>query len=238
MIKGRIHSFESMGLLDGPGIRNVVFFQGCNLRCSYCHNPDTWKFNEGYESTPEELLSKILRYKSYFKNGGGVTFSGGEPLMQPEFLIQCLKLCNENNIHTVIDTSGCGYSHHKEILEYTDLVLLDIKHITDDDFKSLTGVNKKLLDDFIISLNESDTKVWIRHVVVPNLTDSEEHIMKLAQIIKTIKNVEKIELLPYHQLGQNKYDILKYDYKLKSTPAMDKDRCKELETILRTEVGV
>ena len=131
MVKGKIHSIESMGLVDGPGIRVVVFFQGCKLRCAYCHNPDTWKFSGGIEMTPEELIQKIVRFKPYFnRSGGGVTFSGGDPLMQPEFLLECLKLCKQNGIHTAIDTSGFGNGDYAEILKYTDLVLLDIKQTT------------------------------------------------------------------------------------------------------------
>lgn len=229
MIKGKIHSFESMGLVDGPGIRNVIFFQGCPLRCLFCHNPDTWYFNEGTEISPYDLIKKIIRFKPYFKNGGGVTFSGGEPLMQPEFLLKMLKLCKENNIHTALDTSGCGLGDYKEILKYTDLVLLDIKHVDYKNFKSLTGDSIEKLKNFIKQLNSSNTSVWIRHVVVPGITDSKEHFEKLKDIIKTINNVDKIELLPYHTLGVNKYEVLNYDYKLKNTEPMDKDKCSSIE---------
>ncbi|KYH28149.1 MULTISPECIES: pyruvate formate-lyase-activating protein [Clostridium] len=233
MIKGRIHSIESMGLVDGPGIRTVVFFQGCPLRCAYCHNPDTWNMQGGMEFTPEELLKKILRFKPYFeKSGGGVTFSGGEVLLQPDFLLEILKLCKENNIHTTLDTSGFGLGKYDEILKYTDLVILDIKHVDDTGYKNLTGQEKKGLDEFLKALSKSGTKLWIRHVVVPKVTDSEEHISKLAHIIKQIDNVEKVELLPYHTLGVNKYDKLGLDYLLKDTSPMDKDKLKELESLL------
>lgn len=234
MIKGRIHSIESMGLVDGPGIRTVVFFQGCPLRCAYCHNPDTWSIQGGTEMTPHELLKKILRFKPYFeKSNGGVTFSGGEVLLQPDFLIEILKLCKENNIHTALDTSGFGVGKYHEILKYTDLVLLDVKHIDDKGYKSLTGHSKKGLDEFLKALDKSGTKLWIRHVVVPGISNSVEHIEKLAHIIKQIANVEKIELLPYHTLGVSKYEKLGIDYLLKNTPSMDKDKTKNLEEHLK-----
>lgn len=234
MIKGRIHSIESMGLVDGPGIRTVVFFQRCPLRCAYCHNPDTWNIKGGTEITPNELLKKVLRFKPYFeKSKGGVTFSGGEVLLQPDFLIEILKLCKENNIHTALDTSGFGLGKYDEILKYTDLVLLDIKHIDDKGYKSLTGHSKKGLDEFLKALDKSGTKLWIRHVVVPEISDSVEHIEKLAHIIKQIANVEKIELLPYHTLGVSKYEKLGIDYSLKNIPSMDKDKTKNLEEHLK-----
>ncbi|MCY6369674.1 pyruvate formate-lyase-activating protein [Clostridium ganghwense] len=229
MIKGRIHSFESMGLVDGPGIRNVVFFQGCPLRCLFCHNPDTWNFDEGIEISSEELINKIIKFKPYFKNNGGVTFSGGEPLMQPKFLLEMLKLCKKHNIHTTIDTSGCGSGNYEEILKYTNLILLDIKHSTNDEFKTLTGVSMKNLIKFIEVINSSHTKVWIRHVIIPGITDSNKHLEKLKEIIKKIKNVEKIEFLPYHTLGIDKYKTLNYDFKLKNLEPMDKNKCKALE---------
>ncbi|MCY6957066.1 pyruvate formate-lyase-activating protein [Clostridium brassicae] len=233
MINGRIHSFESMGLVDGPGIRNVVFMQGCPLRCLFCHNPDTWDFNSGTEISSKDLINKIIKFKPYFRNNGGVTFSGGEPLMQPEFLLEMLKLCKENNIHTAIDTSGYGIGNYDEILKYTDLVLLDIKHVNNEDFKTITGVTIDKLKEFIEAINFSNTKVWIRHVVVPGITDSDSHIKELKNFIKTIKNIEKIELLPYHTLGVEKYQILKKDYKLKHIKPMDKVLCKSLEKKLQ-----
>lgn len=233
MIKGRIHSIESMGLVDGPGIRTVVFFQGCPLRCAYCHNPDTWNMQGGTEITPDELVKKLLRFKPYFqKSGGGVTFSGGEVLLQPVFLLKILKLCKENNIHTTLDTSGFGLGDYDEILRYTDLVLLDIKHVDDIGYKNLTGQEKEPLNDFLKALEKSQAKTWIRHVVIPSLTDSEEHILELAKLIINIRNVEKIELLPYHTLGANKYEVLGIEYRLKDVPQMDKKRTKELEDFL------
>ncbi|ERI89685.1 pyruvate formate-lyase 1-activating enzyme [Clostridiales bacterium oral taxon 876 str. F0540] len=230
MLKGRVHSIESMGLVDGPGVRTVVFLQGCKLRCSYCHNPDTWATDGGTEYTPEELLRKIMRFKPYFeRSGGGVTFSGGDPLLQPEFLLEMLKLCKEKGIHTALDTAGYGFGQYDEILQYTDLVLLDIKHVDDIGYKNLTGRSKHGLDQFLEALERSNTKVWIRHVVVPGITDSEEHIEKLKEIIKTIKNVEKVELLPYHTLGVQKYEKLGIRYRLENVEPMDKEYTKKLE---------
>ncbi|WP_291637984.1 pyruvate formate-lyase-activating protein [Clostridium sp.] len=234
MVKGRIHSIESMGLVDGPGIRVVVFFQGCKLRCAYCHNPDTWNLSGGIEMTPEELVQKIVRFKPYFqRSSGGVTFSGGDPLVQPQFLLECLKLCKQNGIHTALDTAGFGQGDYDDILEYTDLVLLDIKHTTSKGYVTLTDRDALGVNLFLQSLRKSKTRVWVRHVVVPGITDSEEHITKLAKIIaEEVPNVDKVELLPYHVLGVNKYEALGIPYKLKDVKPMDKDKTKELQTLI------
>jgi pyruvate formate lyase activating enzyme len=233
MSKGRIHSIESMGLVDGPGVRTVVFFQGCALRCAYCHNPDTWSLAGGKEIDSEELMEKLIRFKPYYKSsGGGVTFSGGEPLLQPEFLLEMLKLCKKNNIHTAIDTAGFGLGAYDEILKYTDLVLLDLKHSTAEGYESLVCGDMEKVNEFIDALARSDAKVWIRHVVVPGLTDSTEHILKLKEIISKIRNVEKVELLPYHTMGVVKYEALNMPYRLEGVPPMDKEKTKELEKLL------
>lgn len=227
MVEGRIHSIESMGLVDGPGIRVVVFFQGCALRCKFCHNPDTLEHSGGTIYTPEQLIKKIERFKPYFKqSGGGVTFSGGEPLRQPEFLLELLKLCKEKDINTCIDTAGYGFSNYDEILKYTDLVLFDVKHFTSEGYKNVTlcEIDKSL--EFLEAMKKNNTKMWIRHVVVPGLTDGEEHIKALKEFIKDIPNVEKVELLPYHLLGVNKYKTLGITYPLEGVPEMDKDICK------------
>lgn len=229
MIKGRIHSVESMGLVDGPGIRVVIFFQGCALRCLYCHNPDTWEEKGGTEYSPEELVNKIGRFKNYFKaSGGGVTFSGGDPLRQPEFLLETLKLCKEQGIHTCLDTSGVGFGNYEEILKYTDLVLYDVKHLTDEGYKDMTGIPYEETKKFLDVCKKLGTKLWIRQVVVPGKTDSEEYMLKLRDFIKGLDNVEKIELLPYHLLGVNKYEVMGVKYRLDGVPAMDKEKCKEL----------
>ncbi|WP_204598099.1 pyruvate formate-lyase-activating protein [Clostridium pascui] len=234
MIKGYIHSTETMGLVDGPGIRTVVFFQGCALRCSYCHNPDTWSFEGGQEISPDELLKKVLRFRPYFeKSGGGVTCSGGEPLMQPKFLLEFLKLCKENNIHTTLDTSGVGLGNYDEILKYVDLVLLDVKHYARDGYEQITKHSMDKFDEFVESVIKSNVPIWIRHVVVPGITDSQEHILELKKFISKFKNIQKVELLPYHTLGVNKYEKLGIPYRLNGIEAMEKDNCKQLEKWLK-----
>ena len=236
MIKGKIHSVESMGLVDGPGIRVVVFMQGCTLRCLYCHNPDTWTLDgnkDALDFTPEELVNKISRFRSYFeKSGGGVTFSGGDPLKQPEFLKETLKLCKEAGIHTTLDTSGVGFGDYEEILKYTDLVLYDVKHLTREGYKDMTGIEIDETQKFLEACKKMGTKMWIRQVVVPGKTDSEEYIRELGKFIKTLDNVEKVELLPYHLLGVNKYETLGIQYRLEGLEAMDKEACKALYKFL------
>lgn len=236
MIKGKIHSVESMGLVDGPGIRVVVFMQGCTLRCLYCHNPDTWTLDgnkDALDFTPEELVNKISRFRSYFeKSGGGVTFSGGDPLKQPEFLKETLKLCKEAGIHTTLDTSGVGFGDYEEILKYTDLVLYDVKYLTREGYKDMTGIEIDETQKFLEACKKMGTKMWIRQVVVPGKTDSEEYIRELGKFIKTLDNVEKVELLPYHLLGVNKYETLGIKYRLEGLEAMDKEACKALYKFL------
>lgn len=238
MKTGRIHSIESMGLVDGPGIRTVVFFQGCKLRCAYCHNPDTWRLKDGKEVTSDEIINKIVRFKPYFQpSGGGVTFSGGDPLVQPEFLLELLKKCKAMGIHTTIDTAGYGHGDYNEILKYTDLVLLDIKHINSDGYVTLTGRDTKDVNLFLEALRNSNTRVWVRHVVVPGYTDTLEHMDKIANIInEEIPNVDKIELLPYHLLGVNKYENLGLEYRLDGVNQMDKEACNKLQDYLISKV--
>lgn len=226
MHQGFIHSLESMGLVDGPGIRAVVFLQGCHLRCQYCHNPDTWKLHESkYQIyTPEELVKRLVRFKPYFKKQGGITFSGGEPLLQKDFLLEALKLCKKEDLHTCIDTAGFGLGGYDEILKYTDLVLFDVKHYTPEGYKLVTGQNIDEPLCFMDALKKAKTPLWIRHVVVPNLTDSEEHLQGLAEYIQTLSteyDIRKVELLPYHVLGKEKYHRLQIPYKLEDTAPMD-----------------
>ncbi|RII34926.1 pyruvate formate lyase-activating protein [Clostridium chromiireducens] len=230
MLKGNVHSIESMGLVDGPGIRVVVFLQGCALRCKYCHNPDTWSASGGEEYTPEELVKKIERFKTYFaSSGGGVTFSGGEPLRQPEFLLETLKLCKSKGINTCIDTAGYGFGNYDEILKYTDLVLFDIKHFTSEGYKNVTLMNIDESLKFLEAMKRNNTKMWIRHVVVPGLTDDIEHLKELKKYIDKIPNVEKVELLPYHLLGANKYEVLGLKYPLENVEAADKELIKKYQ---------
>lgn len=227
MITGKIHSVESMGLVDGPGIRVVVFMQGCALRCKYCHNPDTWSPNGAEEFTPEKLVQKIERFKPYFeRSGGGVTFSGGDPLRQPEFLLETLKLCKARGINTCLDTSGYGFGDYDEILKYTDLVLFDVKHFTREGYKNVTLMDIDESLNFLEAMKRNNTKMWIRHVVVPGLTDGEEHLRELKKFVDNIPNVQKVELLPYHLLGVNKYESLGIKYPLDGVEAMDKELLK------------
>ncbi len=230
---GKISSIETMGLVDGPGVRFVVFMQGCPLRCKYCHNPETWEINgKADEYSPKELIKKILNYKPYFKNNGGVTFSGGEPLMQKEFLLECLKLCKKENIHTCLDTAG-SILNCKEILKYTDLVIFDIKGTNKKNYKEMTKFNIDNSIEFLNLCEKMEKKLWIRAVIVPGINDTKEYINELIRFIKPLKNVEKVELLPYHTLGVHKYDDLKINYELKGVLDMDKDKCKKLEEILK-----
>lgn len=230
---GKINSIESIGLVDGPGVRFVVFMQGCPLRCKFCHNPETWDLNrKANYYTPEELIKKILNYKPYFKHNGGVTFSGGEPLMQKEFLLECLKLCKKNNINTCLDTAG-SILNVEEILKYTDLVIFDIKGTNKENYKNMTGFNIDNSLNFLELCQKLNKKIWLRVVIVPGINDTKEYVNELIDFIKPIKNVEKIEFLPYHTLGVHKYDDLKINYPLKDVRDMDKDKCKFLEDMLK-----
>lgn len=238
MVTGRIHSIETMGLLDGPGIRVVVFMQGCRLRCAYCHNPDTWDIKGGFEITAEELLKKVRRYKVYFsKSGGGVTLSGGDPLMQPEFVAEFFKLCRGEGIHTTLDTSGYGLGDYDEVLKYTDLILLDIKHIEDAAHRELTGLGREGFLEFLEAVKANGNKMWIRHVVVPGITNSKEHIKKLAEFINTIPNVERVELLPYHVHGVDKYKELNIKYRLEGVDPLSKEELEELYKVLNNNLN-
>ena len=221
---GFIHSLESMGLVDGPGVRSVVFLQGCPLRCLYCHNPDTQAFSGGQETTPEALVKRLLRFRPYFEpSGGGVTFSGGEPLGQPGFLLACLKLLKAEGVHTCIDTSGAGRGEYEEILRHTDLVLYDVKHHQAQGYRTITGREMAPTLAFVEAVRKADVPMWVRHVVVPGLTDSPEHLASLEAYIAALPRVEKVELLPYHTLGVHKYQTLGIPYPLEGVPPMDKN---------------
>ena len=233
MIKGNISSFDTMGLVDGPGIRFVVFLQGCQLRCKYCHNPETWNFNEKkIELTPKELVDKVLKYKNYYGKDGGVTFSGGEPLLQPDFLIECLKLCKKNDIHSCLDTAGHGIGKEEEILKLVDLVILDIKATNNSLFKDLTGQNMDKTQKFLDLCKKLNKKIWIRQVIVPGINDTEESVLSLKEFLRNYNNIEKIELLPYKTIGVHKYQDLKIPYRLNGVPEMDEGICKKLNELL------
>ena len=231
---GYIHQVETMGLVDGPGIRVVVFMQGCPLRCLFCHNPETWDKESNIKMTSKEIVDEIRKYRPYIEMGGGVTFSGGEPLLQSSFLLEMLKMCKNAGIHTCIDTSGTGYSKEylDEILKYTDLVILDIKAINEIDYKKMTGKDMSNFNYFVDRLLKCNNKIWLRQVIVPNINDNETYILNLKKYIKKFKNVEKIELLPYHSMGIEKYKKLNLKYRLLETPDMDKENCKKLEELL------
>ena len=232
-VTGNIASFESMGLVDGPGIRFVVFLQGCPLRCAYCHNPEMWNLSEKkIEMTPEELLKKILRYKPYFKDGGGVTISGGEPLMQEDFVTEVFKLCKGNGIHTCLDTSGHGDASD-ELLDNTDLVILDVKELDAKRYIDLVGQKIDKFAKFLAKCQEKNKKMWLRQVIVPNYNDSKVSVLRLKEFAKSLRNVEKIELLPYHDMAKKKYEKLGIPYRLKDVPPMDKEKCKQLEALLK-----
>ena len=237
MEKGKISSFESMGTLDGPGVRFVVFLQGCTLRCKYCHNPETWNIDGQTEIiTAEKLVEKIERFKPYFGEEGGVTFSGGEPLLQPQFLIECLSQCKAKGIHTTLDTAGCGLGKYEEILPLCDLVILDIKAVDEEEYKLITGQPMNRFFEFLAACQKQGNKLWIRQVIVPGINDDEKHAFKLANFISTISNVEKVELLPYKGIGKNKYQKLGIKYALEDLQDMDEKRCKELENIVISNI--
>lgn len=226
-MKASIDSIETFGLVDGPGIRFVVFFNGCKLRCKYCHNPEMWQKREN-NYTVEELFNKIKRYKPYFKNNGGVTFSGGEPLLHSDFIIGLSKLLKKENIHIALDTAGVGNGNYEDILKNIDLVLLDIKHTTKEGYKNITGVELKEVENFINTVNKLNKKVWIRQVIVPGIMDNEEYIDSLVEYLKHIKNIERVDFLPYHRLGREKYLTLNIPYPYEDKNDMDKIECDKL----------
>ncbi len=215
-VTGYIHSRESAGTLDGPGVRRVLFLQGCPLNCLYCHNPDSRPFRCGYKTDAYTELREITKYKDYLiKTGGGVTLSGGEPLSQPEFVKTIFEGCKLMGIHTALDTSGFpGQRADDELLSYTDLVLLDIKHIRPHDYKILTGVKLEPTLEFARRLAENNISVWIRHVLVPGYTDNEESLNELAEFVRSLGNVERVEILPYHKMGEYKWKELDIENKL------------------------
>jgi len=221
---GRVHSFESLGTVDGPGVRFVVFLQGCNMRCKYCHNPDTWDCSLGTEYTPKQIVSRLLRNKEFYLSGG-ITVSGGEPMLQLEFLTELFKLCKESGIHTCLDTSGSVFdkenSHRvaqiNEMLKYCDLVMLDIKHSSNSAHKELTGHSNTAPLAFAKHLSTLGKPMRIRHVLVPTLTDDPKQLAELGALLRTFSNIEKIEVLPYHTLGLPKYEALGIPYPLQGT---------------------
>ncbi len=233
---GYINSFESFGSADGPGVRFVVFMQGCKMRCMYCHNPETWE-SEGDKFTPDEIIQKALRYRNYWGDNGGITVSGGEPLLQLDFLIELFALAKKKNIHTAIDTSGQPFLEENEnkfklLFDNVDLTILDIKAINSELHAKLTGHSNKNILSFAKWLSDNNKKIWIRHVLVPNLTDSEEELTNIKEFVSNLNTVERIELLPYHSLGIHKWENLGIDYKLKNTKAPTNEEMNKAKKIM------
>lgn len=230
---GKITDIETMGSADGPGVRLVVFMSGCKLRCLYCHNPETWlEKNFKREITSEEILNLYNKYKVYYGENGGVTFSGGEPLLQSEFLLETIRLLKNNNIHVALDTSGVA-DNYEEILKLVDLVILDVKAVDEKEYKFITGREIGEFNNFLSACQRLNKKLWLRQVIVPNINDDESHVLQLKQFASELKNVERIELLPYHSMAKTKYQELGISYRLKDTSDMNKQKCKELQKLLK-----
>ena len=242
-LKGYVHSLESFGSVDGPGVRYIIFLTGCAMRCQFCHNPDTWDMKTGTLYTTDELLEKAMKYRSYWKNDGGITVSGGEPLLQIDFLTELFRKAKANGIHTTLDTSGNPFTREEpffskfnELMKYTDLVMLDIKHIDDEQHKILTGCTNKNILDLARYLSDIKKPVWIRHVLVPERSDYDEYLIKLDEFIQSLDNVQKVEVLPYHTLGAYKLDELGYEYKLKGIDPPSVERVENANKLLHTGV--
>ncbi|MBO5208301.1 MAG: pyruvate formate lyase-activating protein [Lachnospiraceae bacterium] len=239
-MQGRIHSLESFGTVDGPGVRFVVFVQGCPMRCAYCHNPDTWEMNAGTLMEPSYIIEQYERNISFYK-GGGITVTGGEPLMQVDFLVELFTLAKEKGIHTCIDSSGIAYKTNAnpewlakldKLMTLTDLVMLDIKHIDPEKHKELTSQPNDGILAFAKYLNEKNVDMWIRHVVVPGITDDDKYLYELGYFIGQFKNLKALDVLPYHTMGESKYEKLGMEYKLKGVPAMDKNKLLDKKAVI------
>ena len=236
-VTGRVHSFQSLGTLDGPGVRFVAFLQGCHLRCGCCHNPDTWSPTDGTVYTPREIVDKALRYREYFKKDGGITLSGGEPLLQSEFVREAFALCHAEGIHTCLDTSGSILNDKtKAVLAETDRVLLDIKYTSDALYRKHVGCGMQTTLDFLDYLNEQQIPVTLRQVIIPTLNDNAENILALQEIAKKHKCVDKIELLPFRKICQIKYDKLGIPFPFAHIPEPSKDSMIALEKTLYGQI--
>jgi len=231
---GYIHSFQSLGTVDGPGIRFVVFMQGCPLRCGCCHNPDTWEIGVGQRFSPQQVLEKVLRYKSYFGVKGGITISGGEPLLQSEFCYQLFSLCKEKGVNTCLDTSGCLLNEQiKKLLSVTDRVLLDVKYTSNDLYAKHVGCSLEKVLQFLAYLNQENIPVTLRQVVIPTINDQEENILKLSSLKDKYHCVDKIELLPFKKICQIKYDDLKIEFPFKDIPTPSAELMAKLNSLLK-----
>ena len=238
-MEGYVHSLESFGSVDGPGVRYVIFLSGCAMRCQFCHNPDTWNMKEGQVTTVDELLNKALRYKGYWGNKGGITVSGGEPLLQMDFLTELFRKAKQAGIHTTLDTSANPYTekepwHSKwlELMKYTDLVLLDIKQIDEKEHIKLTGHTNRIILAMAQELSDMGKPAWIRHVLVPGGSDKDEFLHRLADFIHTLKNVERVEVLPYHTLRTFKWEKLGIPYPLEGVKPPTQERIDNARKIL------
>ena len=236
---GYVHSLESFGSADGPGVRYIIFLSGCNMRCQFCHNPDTWDIKAGKEYTASQLLKTANRYRPYWGSEGGITVSGGEPLLQIDFLLELFQKAKEMGIHTTLDTSGNPFTTEepfylkwKELMKVTDLVMLDIKHIDEEQHKILTGKTGKNILEMARQMSEMGQPMWIRHVLVPGLTDGEDDLREMAAFIGTLKNIERVEILPYHTLGLSKWQKLGMDYPLEGVPTPSGEQIARAEEIL------
>ena len=236
MTTGYIHSVESFSTQDGPGIRYVVFTQGCPLRCKYCHNPDTWQLDEGQQMSVAAIIEKIKSCQSYFNEQGGVTISGGEPTLQIGFVAELLAACKEEGIHTAIDTSGyVEKNEFKKLLPDLDLVLLDLKHLDEQQHQDLTGVSNQKTLELIKLLEAEQQPYWIKHVIVPEVTDDLDEIKELAKYLSTLSSLEKVQLLPYHTLGVHKWQELGLDYQLSETEPPSEDKLEKIKEIIKQQ---
>lgn len=235
-MNGFIHSTESFGTVDGPGIRFVIFMQGCPMRCLYCHNPDTWKIGSGKEVTVAQLIAEYEKYKEFMHNGG-ITVSGGEPLVQTEFVTELFAAAKAKNINTCLDTSGVTFNPNDtrsidELIKYTDLVMLDIKHIDNEAHKKLTGHENINILAFARYLMQNKVPLWVRHVIVPGITDSSEELMELGQFLAELDNLKAVDVLPYHDMGKTKYKSLGIDYPLENVKPLSKDDAEKAKNII------
>jgi len=240
---GYVHSLESFGSVDGPGIRYLIFLTGCAMRCQYRHNPDTWNMRSGTAYTAEELLEKAVKYRSYWGSKGGITISGGDPLLQIDFLTDLCRKAKAEDIHVAIDTSGHPFTRKEpfftkfqELMKYIDLILMDIKHMDEEQHEILTGFTNKNILDMAEYLSEIEKPVWIRHVLVPERSDKDEYLEQLYQFIRSLHNVEKVEILPYHTLGVSKWKELGMEYPLKGIEPPSKERIENAKRILHLDV--
>ena len=235
---GRVHSLETMGALDGPGLRCVVFLQGCPLRCQYCHNPDMWERDGGEQWTAEDLVARVARYRPYFGQAGGVTLSGGEPLHQAEFAAAVLRGCREEGLHTALDTSGCRLdAAAREALDYTDLVLLDLKHTDPERHRALTGGELQRTLEFLEHVGARGLPLWVRQVIVPGWNDDAAAMAALAERVAPVAGLRRVELLPYHRLAMDKWERLGLPYPLSEVEEAPAARVAALGAVLRGELG-